>query len=133
MKNKKTLSCQVCEKKYFGHYNTKFCFSCRKICRYCDRKIEDGSRGNICSSCRNKKYKYSLTEEEMYKWLEADKCDCCGGNFKNHRDKSQDHNHDTGANRGIVCQNCNIFIGFVENNNLEDVINYLIKYDEGNR
>ena len=128
--------CEKCNDSYVGHYNTKMCQPCKTLCRYCCRKMEKGQRGGVCGSCRNKKYKYKLTDREMYRWLMKELCDCCYKPFKNHGDKNQDHNHETGANRGIVCTACNIFIGFVETRGIENATNYLIKYspiDESNR
>lgn len=129
MNNKRKLKCLKCFEDYIGHYNTELCKPCKSICKYCDRKIKDNSRGSICSSCRNKKYTYKLTEKEMYRWLAAENCDCCGKPFKNHKQKNQDHNHTTGVNRGLICSACNIFVGFIETQGLEDAIKYLIKYN----
>ena len=101
--------------------------SAMKECRYCER--EYGCRGTVCASCRHKKYKYRLTDEEMYRWLEQEECSCCGNQFKNHRDKVQDHCHSTGDNRGIVCQRCNIAIGYYETTNQRMLVRYLNKFN----
>ena len=139
MNNKKEIQCSKCGNSYVGHYLTKMCKPCKSTCVYCDRDILDKkNRGGVCGSCRQKKYAYKLSDDQMYKWLLSKNCDCCSKPFKNHTQKNQDHNHETGVNRGIVCTACNIFIGFVETQGIENATNYLIKYnsiqsDESNR
>ena len=100
-----------------------------KECKYCERDFND--RGTVCNSCRNKKYKYKLTEDEMYRWLEATHCDCCGKEFgnNNYRDRVQDHCHSTGDNRGLLCQRCNIAIGYWETTDHRMIMEYLNKFN----
>jgi len=37
-------------------------------------------------------------------------CDLCG----EHRELNKDHDHETGVHRGVLCNPCNIMIGFLE-------------------
>jgi len=51
---------------------------------------------------------------------QAGKCACCGGVRK----LVVDHNHKTGVVRGLICNYCNMAIGFIENCT-EQVAEYL--------
>jgi hypothetical protein len=44
------------------------------------------------------------------------KCDCCGDDFQNPLSVNAvaDHNHKTGARRGVICQSCNRVVGLIE-------------------
>jgi hypothetical protein len=74
---------------------------------------------------RRKKYnstyhrlkKYGLTDEAFNEKLSAQglRCAACKSPDPNHKNGWQvDHNHSTGAVRGILCCKCNIAVGFVE-------------------
>jgi len=57
---------------------------------------------------------------EQYNMIFADHngcCDICGINQKDTRKTfSIDHDHETGAIRGLICNNCNLLIGHAFNN-----------------
>lgn len=44
-------------------------------------------------------------------------CDCCGDAFREPYSLyvTQDHDHKTGAARGLICQGCNKVVGMIEN------------------
>ena len=120
--------CQACGESFVGYMAAKYCGNCIKKCKYCNREHEQ--KGTVCGSCRNKKYVYNLTHEEMYAWLNSTNCDCCGKEFSdnNHRDRVQDHDHTDGSNRGIICQRCNIAVGYYETTDQRMLLNYLNKF-----
>ena len=76
---------------------------------------------------------YGITLEQYNQMLEEQegKCKICG---KHHSESKKrmavDHNHETGAIRGLLCTNCNTGIGlFLDNPTLiENAINYLKEY-----
>ena len=55
-------------------------------------------------------------------------CDSCGELNRDGRALCVDHNHTTGAIRGMLCDNCNLAIGYLKDNpnRIQDVYNYLI-------
>lgn len=54
-------------------------------------------------------------------------CLVCGEPFGSTRNTQVDHDHQTGVVRGILCQRCNVFVGYVEKNigSLEVALQYL--------
>ena len=69
---------------------------------------------------------YGITLEQYEAMSEAQdhKCDICGNPEMNNKNKvlCVDHNHNTGEIRGLLCGNCNVGIG-----NLQDNIELLKK------
>jgi hypothetical protein len=57
-------------------------------------------------------------------------CEICKKAFTNYHPPQRDHDHITGANRGILCRNCNVAIGHFKDDIklLEGAIDYLKKY-----
>ena len=71
------------------------------------------------------KHKYNLNIDE-YKQMFIDqnnKCKICGEEFR--QTPNVDHNHQTGKVRGLLCHNCNLRVGWVENDLLEKTIKYI--------
>lgn len=76
---------------------------------------------------------YGMTPEDYYSKIEQQGggCAICGRTAEvNKKMLAVDHNHTTGKNRGILCQSCNICIGFIEKNNmnLNKISDYLTKH-----
>ena len=91
-------------------------------------------RGNYCGACRNSMQRYGVSGPERNLILESQDKEClvCKRNISFDGTRSQysacvDHNHLTGDVRGILCGNCNTWIGYLENNaiDLEKVRLYL--------
>lgn len=73
------------------------------------------------------KLKYGLTKENYNKLLikQNYKCFLC----LRKRKLVVDHNHKTNQIRGLLCQRCNIGIGFLDNTNLvQKAINYVRRF-----
>lgn len=79
--------------------------------------------------------KYGLTPERYEEMLKSccGKCMLCGVKPKTHKGKSEslfvDHDHKTGAVRGLLCGNCNSMLGYAVDSIevLERAIEYLRK------
>lgn len=73
------------------------------------------------------KKRYGLSLEEIDEILakQNHKCKICGKSLKETR-RCIDHNHETGVLRGILCQRCNLGLGYIEDETfLKNALNYL--------
>ena len=92
-----------------------------------------------CKTCASKYYKdnrnydhnykkYGMSESDYLDMLEKqkDQCAICGKAVGKSR-LSVDHDHETGKVRGLLCQPCNIGLGFFDEDveALQNAINYL--------
>jgi hypothetical protein len=119
-----------------------------KICRVCKvekhfslfKKTKENKSGflNICKDCsrdykrkwreKNKEhirtyrvfYEYGLTKDEYERLNKS--CVGCGSEVN----LVVDHNHTTGAVRGLLCSPCNLALGLVKDNTT--ILSNLIKY-----
>ena len=123
-----------------GHQSTKICKKCGEekelSCFRINRK-STGSRRTECIDCGKKisrehtfKITRGISHEERDKLLELQGgvCKCCGKST--HGSKKGwhvDHNHATGVIRGVLCANCNIALGQVNDSieQLEQLIMYI--------
>lgn len=82
------------------------------------------------------KYKYGITPQDFADAFKKQdgKCSICTKELPNlltyedkQRDYAIDHNHETGAFRGILCLNCNSLLGMAQDNTeiLKSAITYL--------
>lgn len=74
--------------------------------------------------------KYGLRKEE-YERLSVSQNDCCAICYKQMKWYLHvDHNHQTNKIRGLLCQNCNVGIGYFKENPelLRSAIAYLLKH-----
>jgi hypothetical protein len=92
-------------------------------------------RGNYCHPCRNSMRRYGLSTIERDTLLEnqSNRCLICSETISFDGSTSQysacvDHSHITGKVRGILCGNCNTWLGYFEKKNLSlDVVrNYMV-------
>lgn len=54
---------------------------------------------------------YGIDEAELDRIEQTTVCDICRLPFPSQRQKHIDHNHNTGAYRGVLCRRCNVGIG----------------------
>lgn len=82
---------------------------------------------NRCKACIKKQTKLRNELKNKFNHLKTDVCDCCGN--KHHKSLVLDHDHDTLAFRGWICEPCNHGIGKLGDNieGLEKALAYLRK------
>ena len=92
-------------------------------CGIRERKEYPSQTLSYCGPCANavrvhhkRKHYYGISEFEYYSMLERQSggCAICGGVNANGRFLSVDHDHETGALRGLLCNNCNAAIGLLK-------------------
>jgi hypothetical protein len=91
-------------------------------------------KGLWCGVCRNTRQRYGITgpEREVILESQSGKCKLCKQIVEFDGTARQysgciDHDHKTGRIRGILCGNCNTWVGFLENRNinLDELAAYL--------
>lgn len=86
--------------------------------------------GRQCQPCRNYLHRYKLTAPQVEKLLQDQNglCSLCSRPVTLGRYKGVvDHSHKTTEVRSILCHDCNVVVGYVENRNqfLGNLVNYL--------
>jgi hypothetical protein len=109
-------------------------------CKNCNAKLNITNKTGYCTKCwrsnvdnvKSKNYwKIAgavLTESEIQRHNDTDKCDLCSKNFTN--DKVLDHCHDTGKYRGTLCRQCNTSLGKL-GDDLDLIIKKIKEYKKG--
>lgn len=108
-------TCRKCNKTKFPSEMTRIKGYFLKTCRECfNKEARDYKR----------KIKYGIMPEhfEKLKELHLNGCAVC----KRKADLHVDHNHKTGKIRGLLCDNCNIALGHLHED--EDLIWNLLEY-----
>ena len=104
----------------------------------------DAKRRRYCDSCKNHPmhyeyreqiYKHGITLAQCDELYAITNCECCnrelapgkGPGGMNRNTRNIDHCHDTGEIRGVLCWDCNVGIGKLNDNvsGLQNAINYL--------
>ena len=87
------------------------------------------SYGCRCHACKEagsvyaRMYKFGLTKQNVIDMMKNAKCAVCQSTKKLH----VDHDHTTGAIRGVLCQSCNMALGMAKDDPiiLRGLIDYL--------
>ncbi len=105
-----------------GHYN--YCTECRKVIRRID--YQNGKKKSAAKS-RRQRYGITASQFALMKGRQEDACAICRTPFASKLDTHLDHDHKTGAIRGILCNRCNHGIGVFKDDpeRLSRAISYL--------
>jgi len=117
----------------------------RRLCKKCNEKLPYTKEffrrvGFICTDCEREsarknifKATRGISHEDRDKLLEeqGNVCKCCGADSPNSKKGWHvDHCHRSGEIRGILCANCNIALGMVDDSvgSLYALIDYLLEH-----
>jgi len=101
----------------------KHCIMCRQkkpLGQFAKSGWSEDGHSDICKKCTRGEYlrtEYGLSLEIYGKILDAQGggCSICGKTPKqNGKRLAVDHNHKTGAIRGLLCTNCNLALGYLK-------------------
>lgn len=130
-------ACKVCQQNQpiqnfpkRGTYRLKSCEKCYKTSenrKYTERYRNDtefNSKRRILAQRARIKYKYKTTPEEVYKTLDNQNYKCANlecqteisflQNQSFEKKAVIDHNHSNGKFRALLCQRCNLILGYLE-------------------
>jgi hypothetical protein len=110
-------------------------------CKECAKARIKASRDANPDAARDRHLRrtYGITLAEFNRMLlaQGSKCACCGTDRPGgkHNQWCVDHNHTTNAVRQLLCKDCNIVLGIVEDSpeHLQRLIDYIIKHNESNQ
>lgn len=81
----------------------------------CPHKDRGAYARGVCQQCDHLRRKYKLDRRGLARVSATAKCRVCRVAFRRASDKHVDHDHETGAVRGVLCGNCNRGIGLFQN------------------
>lgn len=109
--------------------------TCCRLCldnalKYASRwRTKNPEKAREVQAAAKRKRKYGISREVYNQMVERQKggCACCG-NTTNGKSLAVDHNHNTGAIRGLLCHQCNTAMGLLNDNpkRLQACIDYLL-------
>ncbi len=111
----------------------RWCYHCRgwkAVAEFAVDKSRLGGKSSVCRPCnseRSKRSRYGLTREDRAR-METKHCPIC--------DRAEqimviDHDHHTGAVRGLLCSRCNVGLGLFCDD--PDLLGRAVAYLEGHR
>jgi predicted RNA-binding Zn-ribbon protein involved in translation (DUF1610 family) len=127
----KDFWCLPCRNRTRVHKPRKYTGTVEERRKQATKAWRDGNKDKVL----NKRYKerYGITLDEYNQMLinQDKKCLICGVDENNARDKKLvvDHNHSTGAIRGLLCHSCNCGLGYFKDK--EELLNKAINYLRG--
>jgi hypothetical protein len=112
----------------------------KKVCIDCERLLpvemfypnqkSVSPRCKACQSIKARRVRYGITHDEASLLSSVTECNACGNPLDmNHRnDHCIDHDHATGAVRGVLCLRCNMALGYAQDS--PEVLRALADYVE---
>lgn len=122
-KTKVMKICKICKKnkpiEEFAIYKIKDTYEYRR--HQCKR----------CHSIKSTAKRYDITIEQVVELKSKDSCEICNESINDWSQRYIDHNHDTGAVRGILCPRCNSVLELFESSKhlIQPSLDYLNKYN----
>lgn len=91
-------------------------------------------RRNICRRCKKIRDRYNLSRLDYNAMInkQANKCAICSTEFSITVKACVDHCHQTGDVRGLLCRNCNLALGMI-NDNLQRLQSMILYLDQNQR
>ena len=129
--------CYVCEKtkEITEFYNNKDRIGGRNYeCKECTKARVKRTRDPERARDRHYRRKYGITLADFNRMVlsQGSKCACCGTGEPGgkHNQWCVDHDHVTGVVRELLCKDCNIVLGLVEDSpeHLQRLIEYIVKH-----
>ena len=117
--------------------NTKQCSICHEYLYLSDYHASGTGRKGVqsackkCNSLRNRARIHGITVQEWNEmWSkQGETCAMCQQEIIDERKRHTDHDHETRKIRGILCQRCNVGLGYIEDANwLANAKNYLLQH-----
>jgi len=118
----------------------KVCKACRRLMparMFCRQSANADYLRNICKECISKYMrlkKYNLSEESIKQMLSVETCQMpgCGKKLRNGQGTHIDHCHKTGKVREVLCQKCNLMLGYIEKNLhlVQPMLDYIAKHKD---
>lgn len=106
---------------------------CKECAKTRIKATRDPDRARDCHYRRN--YGISLSDFNAMVVSQGDRCAACGTDTPGgkHNQWCVDHNHVTGKVRQLLCKNCNITLGLVEDSteHLRQLIDYVSRHNSG--
>ena len=107
-----------------------------KNCKHCGIELtsEVKRNGLSCKTCRNGLGRYGLNRNQQIQLLESQnhKCALCEDPVELHTGSNWngviDHDHKTNEVRGVLCGYCNVALGKLEGNKLNNFIKNVSTY-----
>ena len=105
-------------------------------CKLCTLKRVKENHDPVRARDRHLRKKYGITLEQFNEMLEKQngRCACCGTDKPGgkHNVFCVDHDHITGKVRELLCKDCNIVLGLVEDSpeHLQRLIEYIAKHTD---
>ena len=109
------------------HGKSAKCKRCETFIRDQQKKIQAEKDPEFKLRLKLKPYNYTPEEYVKLEELANNKCQLCGKEFKDDKDKHLDHCHKSKKVRGLLCTECNLGLGLFEDSivNLKRAMEYL--------
>lgn len=129
-----TVACDECGEPYTKRSNGIKCEDGKQRCDPCKKETYRGKYRDAAREWRLKNY-YGLTTEIYNRLLDLQGgvCAICKIAPKEGEHLPVDHDHDTGAVRGLLCHPCNRAVGVFQDDlaTLRSAATYLLRHDSG--
>lgn len=129
--------CIVCGKKFVDYSYSKVKNTCSNSCRYINnyKDPEKNFEHKVELRLNVLRLKGATFNEETINKIKEDlrvgRCQICGIKIQDFRNRHIDHDHVSQVYRGVLCNKCNLGIGFLQDNPViaERMIAYLHRSD----